>query len=78
MCAATALPVRFPKASLHTTTPVVPVLVKVALKVPLARATFPYGFGRSWLARSVVLTLAVIATWSRISPAGLVGVWTFT
>ena len=50
----------------------------VAVKVPLAFASLPFGRGRSCAARSVVFTAAAMPTWSRISPAGLVGVCTFT
>ena len=78
MCAAIARPVSLANVSRQAITPDAPLLVTVAVNVPRARLTFPLGFGRSWLARSVVFTLATIETWSRISPAGFVGVCTFT
>ena len=59
-------------------TPDVPLRVIVAVNVPRARASLPLGLGRSSAARSVVLALATIETWSRISPAGFVGVCTLT
>ena len=77
MCAAIARPLSFENVSRQTITPVVPVREIVAVNAPCARRTLPLGFGLSWLARSVVLTLAAIATCPRISPAGFVGVCTF-
>ena len=78
MCAAIARPLSLLNVSRQVTTPFVPVRVTVALNVPFALPSLPFGFGRSCTARSVVLTVAEIWTWSRISPAGFVGVCTLT
>jgi hypothetical protein len=62
MWAATALPVRRLKVSRQATTALPPSFVTVALKEPFARRTFPFGFGRSFAAVSVVVTLATAET----------------
>src|SRR3954469_13012787 len=59
-------------------TPASPLRVIVAVKVPFAFPSLPFGFGRSCDARSAAFTDALIATWSRISPAGFVGGWAFS
>ena len=62
ICAAVARPVRRLYFSLQAIFPVVPNLVTVAVNVPTARFTLPFGFGTSCFARSVVLTFATTAT----------------
>jgi hypothetical protein len=47
MCAATALPVRRLKVRRQAITPEEPDLVTVAVNVPRARRTLPFGFGHS-------------------------------
>src|SRR6266536_6006921 len=78
MCAATALPLKRLNVSCHTRTAEEPCLSIVTLKAPRARRTLPFGFGRSWDARSDVFRVAVGDTCPRISPAGFVFVCTFT
>jgi len=52
--------------------------VIVTVNAPRARPSLPFGFGRSWAARSDVFRVVAGDTWSRISPAGFVFVCTFT
>ena len=47
MCAAMAFPVRRLKVRRHAITADDPDFVTVAVNVPRARRTFPFGFGRS-------------------------------
>jgi len=74
MWAAEARPVSLLKLRRHATEPVVPVFVTVALNVPRVRFALPFGFGTSWRALSVVVTLAVTPSWPRISPGALAAV----
>jgi zinc ribbon protein len=78
MCAATALPVSPENLRRQVIVPVAPSFPTVAVKVPPARLTLPFGFGRSWRLLRLVVTEAVVASWPRISPAPFVGVCTFT
>src|SRR3954471_6632855 len=78
MCAAVALPLSLLNVSFQVITPDDPLRETVAVNVPFALRSLPVGFGRSCDAVSVVLTAAAIEIWSRISPAGFVGVWTLT
>jgi hypothetical protein len=62
MWAATPLPVSLLNVSRHAIVPELPLRVIVAVNVPVARRTLPFGLGRSWLALSVVLTFATTET----------------
>ena len=53
MCAATALPVSRANVSRQVTVRVAPSVATVATNEPVARRTFPFGFGTSCLALSV-------------------------
>src|SRR5262245_14176312 len=78
MCAAIALPVSLENRSRHATVPPSPSFATVAVKLPVARLTLPFGFGTSWRDESRVATVAVVASWPRISPPLFVTVCTFT
>jgi hypothetical protein len=45
MCAAIARPVSLENRSLHATVPPAPSFATVAVKLPVARLTLPFGFG---------------------------------
>jgi hypothetical protein len=53
MCAAIPLPVSRLNVRRQVMTPLVPSFLTVAVNVPRARFTLPFGFGRSFAAESV-------------------------
>ena len=50
----------------------------MAVKLPVARRTLPFGLGTSCRDVRVVAMLAVVAIWPRISPGPFCAVWTLT
>ena len=62
MCAATARPLNFEKRMRQAIVPPVPSFAIAAVKLPVARRTFPLGFGTSCRDVRLVAMLAVVAS----------------
>src|SRR5215213_7677058 len=78
MCAAIARPVSRENVSVHVNVAAAPSFLAVAVNVPRARRTAPFGLGTSWRDVIAVRADATDAIWPRISPGVFVRVWTFT